>query len=79
MNESVSEFNSDERVRRLNGMGRENQLRTGAAISRLKNQSENSKLWQGFATRSLNRFPSTYAGWKAYGEGLQKDFGLTKI
>ena len=64
LNESQANFNSDEQIRRLNSLGRENQLRTGAAISRLQNSSNISKLWQGFASRTLNRFPSSVSGWK---------------
>jgi hypothetical protein len=64
LNESQGNFNSDEQIRRLNSMGRENQLRAGAAISRLQNSSSVSKLWQGFASRTLNKFPSSVSGWK---------------
>jgi hypothetical protein len=79
LTESLSNFNSDERVRRLNAMGKENQLRGGAAISRLNSMSENSKLWQGFGTRTLNRFPSSYSGWKQAYADVQEGFGLTKV
>jgi hypothetical protein len=64
LNESQANFNSDEQIRRLNSLGRENQLRAGTAISRLQNSSNVSKLWQGFASRTLNRFPSSVSGWK---------------
>ncbi len=64
LNESQANFNSDEQIRRLNSLGRENQLRAGAAVSRLQNSSGISKLWQGFASRTLNRFPSSVSGWK---------------
>lgn len=64
LNESQANFNSDEQIRKLNSMGRENQLRAGAAISRLQNSSNVSKLWQGFSSRTLNRFPSSVSGWK---------------
>jgi hypothetical protein len=64
LNQSQANFNSDEQIRKLNSMGRENQLRAGTAISRLQNSSDISKLWQGFASRTLNRFPSSVSGWK---------------
>jgi uncharacterized protein YukE len=86
LNESVSNFNSDDRMRRLNGLGKENQLRGGAALSRLQNASDVSKLWQGFASRTINRFPSSVAGWKQgmtdFKQGVQtlkQSFGLTSI
>lgn len=73
LNESVSNFNSDERVRRLNAMGKENQLRAGSAISRLQNSSDTAKLWQSFASRTINRFPSSLSG----STGGNQGFGLT--
>lgn len=79
LNESVGNFNSDERVRRLNALGKENQLRAGAAISRLNYNSDTSKLWQGFATRTINRFPSSVSGWQEFGKQAGQGFGLTGI
>lgn len=86
LEEGVGNFFSDERVRRLNQMGREGQLRAGKVMSMLQNQSENSKLWQGFAQRTINRFPTSAAGWSggasafsgssASGSG---SFGMTNI
>lgn len=76
MNESINNFKSDERVRRLNQMGRENQLRAGKVNSMLTSQSENSKLWQSFAGRSINRIPSSFAAIKT---GLKEGFGFSSI
>jgi len=73
INESFANFNADERVRRLNLLGKENQLRGGAAISRLQNMTENTKLWNSFGQRSMQRFPTSASGWS----GVSKSFGLT--
>ena len=84
LTESVGNFNADERMRRMNLLGKENQLKAGGLISRLTNSSENSKLWQGFAQRSINRFPTTLAAWgggssTASKYGAQaKNYGLTQ-
>ena len=75
LNESISNFNADERIRKLNLLGRENQLRANSAISRLQYSSDSSKLWQGFASRTINRFPSSVSGWQSMGQG----FGMTSI
>ena len=75
INESVGSFNQDERVRRLNAMGKETQLRGGAAISRLTNMSENQKLWKSFGSRSLNKFSTSGYGDGSGGSG----FGLSSI
>ena len=63
LNESVGNFNADERVRRLNLLGRENQLRANTAMSRLQNSSDISKLWQGFSSRSFNTFSTNPKVW----------------
>ena len=79
LNESLGNFASDERVRKLNLLGKENQLRGGIAISRLKNMSDNSKLWQSFAQRSLNRFPTSVSGWQDAFNQTKQAFGMTPI
>lgn len=83
-NESIENFNTDERVRRLNAMGKINQLRTNSAISRLQNSSDISGLWNSFAGRTINKFPSNISGWKQGASDLKKEynkpyFGLTDI
>lgn len=79
LNESQANFNSDEKIRRLNALGKENQLRANKAMSRLQNNSDISKLWQGFASRTLNRFPSSYSGWQQAISNAKESFGLTPI
>jgi len=76
-NESSNTFNADERMRRLNLMGKENQLRSGSALSRLQNMSENTSLWRSFGQRSMSRFPSSAAGWKQGMTDFKEGFGLT--
>ena len=78
LNESVGNFNQDERTRRLNSTAKINQLRTGAAITKLNYMSENSKLWQSFGQRTFDRLPSSVEGWKKAGASLKEGFGLTK-
>lgn len=79
MTEGVGNFNADERVRRLNQMGREGQLRGNKAISALTERADNSKLWQGFSQRTINRFPSSVSGWQEYGKAAGQSFGMTNI
>jgi hypothetical protein len=63
LNESVANFNADERIRKLNLLGKENQLSAQSTMSRLNYSSESSKLWQGFTQRSLNTLSSSASGW----------------
>ena len=75
MTESVGNFNSDERMRRLNLLGREAELRAGGSIAKLNQQATNSKLWQDFANRSIQRIPTSPQAWGQIG----KSFGLTNL
>ena len=77
LNESVGNFNADERVRKLNLLGKENQLRAGSTMSRLQYSGDSSKLLQGFAQRTINRFPSSVSGWQGAGQSAGQGFGLT--
>jgi hypothetical protein len=77
LNESVANYNADEKVRKLNLLGKENQLRGQSAISRLQYSGDSSKLWQGFAQRTINRFPSSVSGWQQYGSAIGQGFGMT--
>jgi hypothetical protein len=75
--ESISNFNSDERMRRMNLLGRENELKAGGTIAKLNQQGTNTKMWSSFASRSLNRFPSSLEGWEAGFKSAKGAFGLT--
>lgn len=80
LQESLANFNSDEKIRKLNLLGKENQLRAGAAMSRLQYMGDSSKLWQGFAQRTINRFPTSVSGWQGMGQafsGGSQGFGMT--
>ena len=77
LEESIGNFNSDERMRRMNLLANVGQLKAGGTISKLNQQGENSKLWQGFAQRSINSFPSSAAAWKQGATDIKQGFGLT--
>jgi hypothetical protein len=79
LNSDIGTFNEDEKVRRLNLLGKENQLRAGSAMSNLQYSSDVSKLWSSFATRSINSFPSSLSGWSSMGKSGSQGFGLTSI
>lgn len=79
MQESLGNFNADERMRRMNQLGRENELRAGGSIAKLNNQAESSKLWQGFASRTFNTFPTTYSAWQLGANKTKDATGLTPI
>jgi hypothetical protein len=67
MNQTVGTFKEDERMRRMNLMGKENSLKAGRTISKLNQMGENTKLWTGFASRTINRFSSSGYGKEGFG------------
>jgi hypothetical protein len=77
--ESISDFNADERMRQINQLSRENELKAGGTIAQLNQSANNSKLWSSFASRSLERFPTSAAGWGAMGKAAKSSFGLTPV
>jgi hypothetical protein len=79
MNESVGAFNADEKVRQLNSLSKENQLRAGGLISSLNNGTSSSQLWQGFASRTFNKLSTNPLAYKAFGKKLVEGFDLTSI
>ena len=88
LTESIANFNSDEKIRKMNLLGKENQLRANKAISNLQYSSESSKLWQSFAQRTINKFPTSFAGFGGGGAGAgaagasaagSQGFGMTAI
>lgn len=72
---SVSNFNSDERTRRMNLLGREAQLRAGKVLTGLHQLTSETQLGQSMTSRFLKNLPSNPKSWSAIGKG----FGLTEI
>ena len=79
LTQSIGNFNSDERTRRINLLGRVNELKAGKTISVLNQAGEKSKLWQGFAQRTFNRFPTSTESWKQGIKDFKSSFGLTQM
>ena len=74
-NESVGNFNADERMRKINQLGNEANLRAGLAISKLHQQTTQNTTWNQFRTNVANRFPTDPDAYKRLGSA----FGLTKV
>ncbi len=74
-NESVGNFNTSERTRRLNQMGREAALKAGKTISKLHQKTFENNTWNDFTkniTKNLPTSPEAYSQFAG-------SFGLTKI
>jgi len=78
-NESVGNFNSDERMRRMNLISRENTLKGQGSIYKLNQEAEKAKLWKGFASRTVNTFPTSEQAWSKGIGDFKSSFGLTNI
>jgi hypothetical protein len=82
LTESQGNFNADEKIRKMNLLGKENQLRAQSAMSRLQYSSDSSKLWQSFAQRTFSKFPTSLpsgGGGAGASAGASQGFGMTSI
>ena len=71
----LSNYNTDARMRRINQLMVESQLRAGKKISAINQQAFENQNWNAFATNSLNRLPTNPEVYKGIGES----FGLNKV
>lgn len=78
LTESIGNFNADERMRRINTMGRINQIKAGGLIGDLNASGARSKRWNEFGQRTINRFPSSKQGWEQGISDTKQGFGLTQ-
>lgn len=64
MNESTSNFNSDERIRRMNLLAKENELRASGLMSSLHETASELSLKQGFRQRAIDKIAgsSSFSG-----------------
>lgn len=65
VNESFSNFDSDERIRKLNTLGKETAIKGQGLVSRLQGNADVNNLWKGFASRSFNTFTSNPSAYKS--------------
>lgn len=73
-NESVGNFNADDRMRKLNQTMRENELKSGKTISKLHQSTYESDIWNQFTKSTINRIPTSPQAW----DKLSQGFGFTK-
>lgn len=83
-NQSISRSNADERMRRMNMLSREGQLRANKTLAQLHQAGTEQDIWNSFAKRTINRIPTSTSGGgggDVYGTALSKgassSFGLT--
>ena len=73
--QSLANYNTDARMRRINQLMVESQLRAGKKISEINQQAFENQNWNAFATNSLNKLSTNPEVYKGIGES----FGLNKV
>src|SRR5271165_512932 len=63
MNESVGNFNADERMRKINQLGNEAQLKAGKVLSTLHEKTFENNTWGEFRNRAFSKLPTSPAAW----------------
>jgi len=90
-NESVGNFNADQRIRKINQLSTENGLKAQGLISSLNTQANIDKNWNAFDQRTIAKIPTIGDAWSGIGKGFsakngygfstpkQANYGLTKV
>lgn len=76
---SISNFNTDERTRRMNLLSKEAQLRAGKILSGLHQLTSETQLGQSMTSRFLNKLPTDPDVWEKGAKQFGKGFGLTQL
>ncbi len=83
MNESVGNFNANERLRKINQMGNEANLKAGKLISSLHEKTFENNTWNTFRTSVINKIPTSPSAWGQIRQGFSAKsgygFGLTPV
>jgi hypothetical protein len=74
-NESVGNYNMDERMRRLNQLSNESKMRAGIQASKSQQQAFENENWNAFTKSIINKIPTNPDAYK----GLAESFGFNKV
>jgi hypothetical protein len=82
-NESVGNFNADERIRRINQTGREAAYKAQQVLSNLHQTTSENNIWNQFRNNAISKIPTSTDSWKRIGEGFSAKnnygFGITSV
>lgn len=73
-NESVGNFNADQRIRSINQSGREAQFKAQSVLSGLHEKTNSNNIWNEFRTNVIKKIPTDPDSYKQAAQA----FGLTK-
>jgi hypothetical protein len=74
-NESVGNFNADERMRKINFLSNQANLKAGVTLSKLHEKTFENTQWNTFKNNLINKIPTNPEAYTKFGES----FGLTKF
>ena len=82
-NESISNFNADQRMRKLNEQGNEARIKAGGVLSSLHETAFENKTWNDFTRNVINKIPTSGSAYKQIANGFSSKngygFGLTSV
>lgn len=90
-NESLGNFNADQRIRKINELASENGLKAQGLMSSLNTQANINKNWNAFDNRVISKIPTSGTAYSGLSEGFsgknnygfstpkQTSFGLSKV
>jgi hypothetical protein len=78
-NQSVGNFNADERTRKVNQKAREASIRAGGVISSLHQKTNEAQIWSEFRNNIINKIPTSPSAWGQMGKALSGGFGVKNI
>jgi hypothetical protein len=76
---SISNFNADERSRRMNLLARESQLRAGKILSGMHQLTSETQLGQSLTNRFFEKLPTDPEVWEKGINKAKKSFGMTQL
>jgi hypothetical protein len=82
-NESVGNFNADQKTRKLNQVVTENGLKAQGIMSSLNTQANINKNWNAFDNRVISKIPTSPSAYGQIGNAMSAKnsygFGLSKV
>jgi hypothetical protein len=82
-NDSIANFNANERIRKINQSGTEAALKANQTLSKLHESSFENNTMGDFAKNTFNKIPTSPTAWEKIGQGFSASkgygFGLTKV
>ncbi len=81
--ESVGNYNADQRIRKINQISNETNMKANGILSNLHQKTFENKTWNEFRTNTINKIPTSSSAWGKIRDGFSAKsnygFGLSKV